>query len=358
MSRLRRSLIPVSAALTIGMVAALAFWAGRVALAPPADPLATEPASATFEVLEQTIGRSQRFVAEAQWQSAPALRAGNDGVVTSVDFAPGDVVEVGAVLYSVELRPVVAAQGTVPMFRDLRPGDAGADVTQLQAMLRELGFTTMEPNGGFDEATLLAVRAWQESMDMPADGIVPRGDIAFFAELPTRVMATESLAVGAPVTVGEVVVARLAPQPTLTIPLSVEQRSLVPLSAAVRVHHAGGTWDAVIARAIDNTEQGGAGLDLVLEAPTGGAVCADACIESIAPQGTTSFQAEVVIVPDTTGPVVPVGAIISGPGGEQSVEVVGRGEIEIEVLASTDGLAVVSGVDPGDVVVLPFAQAP
>lgn len=65
-----------------------------------------------------------------------------------------------------------------------------------------------------------------------------------------------------------------------------------------------------------------------------------------------------MVVPETTGPVVPVAAIVTDAGGAQSVRLPDGSEMPILVLASTGGLAVVSGIDAGDVVVLPFTEPP
>lgn len=340
------------------LVGAAGFWAGRVALTPPADPLAEEAEPVTYEVVEQTIGQSLQFAAVAEWETEPLARGWASGLVTSVEFVPGDTVDVGDVLFRANLRPVVIGEGQVPAFRDLQAGDSGADVSQLQAMLVTLGFLGIEPDGAFGDATLAAVRDWQNSLGVADDGIVRHGDVVYAAELPVRVVATEALAVGAPLGGGEVVVNGLAPAPSVSIPLTPEQRNLVPLSGAVQLTYPGGTWNAVIARAAEVTEQGQDRLDLILEAPDGGAVCGESCIEWIPPTGRTSFEAAIVAIPETTGPVVPVAAIVTDAGGGQSVRLVDGSEVPIEVIASTGGVAVVSGIEAGDVVVLPFAEPP
>jgi len=344
--------------LTLAAAAAAGFWAGRVALAPPEDPLAAESGPVTYEVVEQTLARSLQFAAVAEWEARPLGRAWAAGIVTSVGFAPGDAVDAGDILFTVDLRPVVVAAGDVPAFRDLQPGDAGADAAQLQAMLAQTGFLDAEPDGQFGEATLAAVRAWQDSLGVDDDGIVRQGDIMFTPELPVRVVATETLAVGAPLAGGEVVVNGLASTPRVVVPLTPDQRNLVPLSGSVRLTYPEGTWEAVIARAVETTEQGVGRLDLVLEAPGGGPVCGDSCAAWIPPQGRTDFPAEIVIIPETTGPVVPVAAIVTDPGGGQSVQLRDGAQVPVEVLVSTGGLAVVSGIEAGEVVVLPFAEPP
>lgn len=272
----RDRLIAIGAFVALLAVAATAgFWAGRVALAPPDDPLADQAEPVTYEVVEQTIGQSLQFAAVAEWETRPLARGWASGLVTSIEFAAGDAVGIGDVLFTVNLRPTIIAVGEVPAFRDLKVGDRGADVAQLKAMLVELGLLEVAPDGVFDEAMLAAVSAWQESLGVADDGIVRHGDVVYAPELPVRVVATEALAVGAQLGGGEVVVNGLAPAPSVRIPLTPEQRNLVPLSGAVHITHSDGVWEAAIARAVETTDEGFEQLNLILEAPGGGPVCGE-----------------------------------------------------------------------------------
>lgn len=81
-----------------------------------------------------------------------------DPVVTGIAVAQGaDVVE-GSKVIEVSGRPVFVLQGAVPVYRALRPGMTGADVSQLQAALTRLGFTP-DGDGRYGEATKAAVTA-------------------------------------------------------------------------------------------------------------------------------------------------------------------------------------------------------
>jgi multidrug efflux pump subunit AcrA (membrane-fusion protein) len=81
-----------------------------------------------------------------------------DPVVTGIAVGQGaDVVE-GTKVVEVSGRPVFVLQGAVPVYRALRPGMTGADVTQLQAALARLGFAP-DGDGRFGEATKAAVTA-------------------------------------------------------------------------------------------------------------------------------------------------------------------------------------------------------
>jgi peptidoglycan hydrolase-like protein with peptidoglycan-binding domain len=342
----------------LAAVAAAAFWAGRVALTPPADPLADESAPVTYQVIEQTIGEAQRFAAVANWATAPLVRIGAPGVVTSIDFVAGEAVEAGDVLFSINLRPAVIAEGRVPAFRDLRSGDRGADVRQLEVLLSRLGFLDAEPDAAFDLVTAAAARAWQASLGLIPDGIVRYGDVLFATDLPVRVIPTESLATGALLSGGEVAIERLSSTPSIVIPLTPDQRNLVPLSGDVKISYPEGTWEAVIDQATEVNDQGIDQLNLVLEAPGGGPACGAVCADWIPAVGRTNFQADVVVVPETTGPVVPTAAIITGPGDERTVRLESGEDVPIEVLAATGGLVVVSGLEAGDIIVLPFTEPP
>ncbi|MFF0306778.1 peptidoglycan-binding protein [Streptosporangium sp. NPDC004379] len=71
---------------------------------------------------------------------------------------PGKIKE-GSVLLEVNGRPVFALRGKVPMHRTMAPGTGGADVRQLQAALRRLGYRAPS-TGVFDSATAAVVRRW------------------------------------------------------------------------------------------------------------------------------------------------------------------------------------------------------
>lgn len=85
-------------------------------------------------------------------------------------FNVADEVAAGDVLFTVDLRPVVIGRGVVPAFRNLQAGDSGVDVEQLEAMLVELGFLSVQADDLFDAATTTAVRSWQASLGVTTDG--------------------------------------------------------------------------------------------------------------------------------------------------------------------------------------------
>lgn len=341
------------AVLIVAVAAALGFWAGRLALESPEDPLAVNPEPVTYVVEEGSVGRSLSFTAVADWVLVPAGPTGASGVVTSVTVGPGDVVSAGDELFTVDLRPVVVAEGPVPMFRSLGLRAEGVDVEQLQQLLADLGFYEDGVDGEFGSSTRRAVMDWQDSLDVDDSGVVGSGDIVFLAELPARVAPAESLVVGARLAGGESVLSLVPEDPVFRIPLSPEQSNLVPLSATVFVTYAEGVWEARIERAVESEFDQ---LDLILTAPDGGAVCGEVCADWVALVGESNFRAETVVIPETSGPVVPVGAITTGPANEAFVTLADGAEVAIRILESANGLAVVEGLEAGAEILLPVEE--
>jgi multidrug efflux system membrane fusion protein len=109
------------------------------------------------------------------------VTAARAGVVTGVTPV-GTTVGQGAVLYHVDLQPTVLLHGDVPAFRDLSvDADPGADITQLERALIDLGFgggVTVDDE--FTAATADAVEAWEEALGRSdPDGVVTLGDVVF-----------------------------------------------------------------------------------------------------------------------------------------------------------------------------------
>lgn len=346
--------------LALAVAVGAGWWAGRSVLETPEDPFG-EAGPVTYTVVDGMVGRSLQFAAAAEWEVVPVARSEVAGVVTSVAVAPGDQVTAGGVLFEVGLRPVVAAVGAVPAFRDMRVRDRGDDVAQLQGLLAELGYLDIEADGVMGSVTVAAVRAWQRDLGLVVDGVVRLGDVVFVPELPARVVLGPDVVVGRRLAGGEEAVWVVPDDPSFWVPLAPEQRSLVPLDAPVKVTFGAGTWEAVTVAAVETdpaVTDGLGELRLVLTAPGGGAVCGGDCAEWVGLEGRTNFGAEIVVVPETTGPVVPVAAIHSGADGSTAVTLVSGGDVAVQIVASHGGVAVVSGVEVGDVVVLPFGEPP
>ncbi len=83
-------------------------------------------------------------------------------VVTSPPKKGGEIVE-GSKVADIGGRPVLVLQGKVPMYRDIRPGDQGDDVTALKLALGRLGFVSGS-GAVYDAGAQRAVSAWLRSV--------------------------------------------------------------------------------------------------------------------------------------------------------------------------------------------------
>ena len=173
------------AAVLAGVVATSgAGWAAGARMKSPAQAAAdTAPPEAsliTAAVEKRTLSSTvttRGTVRYGQPQSvtlaASALGGGGGGGGSSlVTKAPEKGAELAesAVALEVSGRPVFVLQGDVPMYRDLRPGDTGADVRQLEEALARLGFSPGKVDGTYDVATEAAVDAWYEKAGYRAQG--------------------------------------------------------------------------------------------------------------------------------------------------------------------------------------------
>ncbi len=335
----RTWLVPVGWAATVVLAVTAGIWAGRATLEPPS--LAeTRDTPILYTVAEGQVSRVMSFTAEAQWQSVPIGTNAASGTVTTVDVEPGDEAEVGTRLYSVNLRPIIAAEGPIPAFRDLASGVRGDDVAQLQRFLAAIGHYSASATGLFEAATATGVREWQLAVGNEVDGVVRKADLLFFPTLPTRVRPAEALRVGVVLSGGESVIEGLSSSPTFTITLGGDQADLVPLVTAVLVHHAGGTWLGSIA---SSTTKPTGELLLTIEGQDATPLCGTQCTR-VPIGGSALYSVDLVAVPETTGPVVPVSALRTRPDGSVTVVTEAGREIMVKIIAAAEGRAVVSGI--------------
>ena len=303
-----------------------------------------------YEVGVDTVGRSLSLGVAAEWQAEPTAPVVAGGTVTSIEVGDGQVVRPGDVLVVLDLAPLVVAEGSTPVFRRMTRGDKGPDVAQLQRFLVSLGFNDHDPDGNYGGATESAVKAWQRSLDRDATGVVEMGDLVFVPELPARVRLGADISVGSRLD-GEIALFDLVVgAPQFFVPLSIEQRDLVPLTSTVVIHAEDKTWSAIIDQVIEDPANGT--LQLNLAAPDGGSICSDECEALVPLRGRTIFSADIVVVPETTGPAVPMAAIHAAPSGELYVILEGGEERAVSVVASRNGIAIVDGVEAGERVVM------
>ena len=93
--------------------------------------------------------------------AAPSSVEG-EAIVTNIGVTVGDEAVEGTRLVEISGRPVFVMAGEVPVYRTLKPGMSGTDVSQLQQALTRLGYTP-DIDGVFGEATKTAVTAFYDA---------------------------------------------------------------------------------------------------------------------------------------------------------------------------------------------------
>ena len=335
------------------MVLAVVFAGGYLVAraATPDEPEAQQTATsaATYQVVEGSVGSTVRLIARAAWDETPVAANPANGVVTSVDLGSGGQVSPGDVVYRVDQRPVSAAAGSVPSFRDLAPGSSGQDVRQLQELLAELGLYEGEVDGVYGTGMAAAVVTWQESLGITGDGAILQGDLIVVPELPARLAPAEAIRPGAVLVGGEPALAAVGDGPTFLVELPAGESPVVSANSGVVVDPDGRRWEALVS-GMAETPTGEPALTLT--GADGGTVCGEDCGEAVPLGETVLYPVEVTVVPTTTGPMVPVAALLPDGADGWMVRLADGGESPVTVLAAANGWAVVEGLAVGEQVVL------
>lgn len=319
-------------------------WAGAVVLTPPRDVL-DSTAFSYVKVVKGEVGSSITLNTIAEWTPVPIGSNLATGTVTTINVNPGDSVAQGTVLYTVNLRPVVIASGSIPAFESLAQGSRGADVSQLQTMLKALGYFPGTVNGTFGRTTTLAVKAWQKSLGESADGAVQSGDIIFVENLPTRIALDPKLVKrGAVLAGGEAVVNGLGKEPSFSVPVTDSQSAMMPDGTRVEITNSeGAVWNGYVeGRKTDDQSA----VTLTLAGKDGASICADSC-GTIPATGTSLLLSRVVTVESVVGLTVPSAALLSDASGNLSVVDDKNKAHPVTVVTSARGMSIIKGVPAG-----------
>ncbi|MFI6579199.1 peptidoglycan-binding protein [Nocardiopsis sp. NPDC050513] len=175
--RRRRLWLPVAAGAVALVTAGAGYWFLERGAATEAEGQAAA-ADATDTVTRGTISATESWDATLGHGSPLSVTASAQGTVTRM-AEQASTVERGTELYRLDETPVTALYGTVPMYRDLEPGDIGADVEQLEANLSALGYDGFDVDGEYTWYTQLAVLEWQEDTGAEETGDVSRPEVVF-----------------------------------------------------------------------------------------------------------------------------------------------------------------------------------
>jgi peptidoglycan hydrolase-like protein with peptidoglycan-binding domain len=321
-----------------------AWWSGRQALVPPSPPEVVEEQPA-YTVAEGTVEDTIDLAVLAEWKEIAQIYSVRGGVVTSVDLEPGELVQDGDTIVSIELVPTFVIEGDIPMFRSLHQGIDGPDVTQIQRFLRARGFLQDDPDGQFGADTAAATRAWQSAEGMPPSGTIESGTVIFLAGLPRRV--SPIISVGAVVNAGDAIATVIAGAPTLVAQSAPEAGPRLRSGQPIAVTNPDGhSWE------------GNLGSFSILDDgryqfQVHGQPCSERC-ESIPTSGQTILSGQVLVTPRTDGPTVPMSAIHQRPDGSLSVTLIDGNQVPVTVVADSGGYAVVNGIAAGEQIRLPM----
>lgn len=338
------------------MVAGAAGWGASQVLVPQAD----EQVAGDYtlvEVRSGEVGSSLELNVAARWRSQNSGTNRATGIVTGVDIEPGQLVNGGDVLYRVDERPVVIAEGAVPAFRDMGPGLKGDDVRQLQTMLADLGYLRSTPDGDFGTTTSAAVRLWQADLDVVDKGEVRLGDVIFVrGRLPARITLDQKMIQRDGRLGGEEAVLKTLPsEPMFTLPVTPPQAAMITDGTRVQITSPHGEkWIAAVA---SQSNAQGETVVLSLKGQGRSSICGDQC-EQVPIEGESLLPSRVETTPTTQGLVVPTAALKSTGNGDTVVITPDGSEQDVDVVASALGMAVVTGVTEGEKLRVPAASQP
>ena len=150
--------------------------------------------SATATITRADLVQSKTVDGKIDFAQRRAVKSAVAGTVT-VPAREGATVTRGQALYELDDKPVTLLYGPVPAFREMKVGDRGSDVLQLERNLVALGYGRglyVDPR--FDRATEGAVKQWQKSLNRTPTGRVGKGDVVFQPEQVAVVRADAALA--------------------------------------------------------------------------------------------------------------------------------------------------------------------
>ncbi|MFF3558111.1 efflux RND transporter periplasmic adaptor subunit [Streptomyces tsukubensis] len=185
-----------TAVLTTGAVAAAALGAGVLVYGGDsgADGGRGKQPPATTTITRADLTLSTTVDGKIDFAQRRPVKSAVPGTVT-VAAREGSRVTRGEALYELDDKPVSLLYGPVPAFREMKPGDRGSDVLQLERNLVALGRGAgiyVDPR--YDEATAAAVEEWQKSLNRTPTGRVGKGDVVFQPGEVTVVRADAALA--------------------------------------------------------------------------------------------------------------------------------------------------------------------
>jgi peptidoglycan hydrolase-like protein with peptidoglycan-binding domain len=351
--------------LTVGVVAAAAagagYWFVNRDVATGTTSVSSSPA-ATAEVTRQTLSATESWDGTLGHGEPFTVTTVGQGTITRVATRDSAIAR-GSELYRLNEQPVVALLGAIPMYRDLRAGDTGIDVEQLETNLAELGYDGFTVDDEYTWNTADAVEEWQEDVGASETGTVAAADVVF---IPAggRTDSVHADA-GSTVSPGSAVLDVTGSDQVVSLEVDVVDRDLVAVGTGVTVGLPGGAEVPGIVTAADIIEAepegsggGGPGGDDDDAGADDAVTQVEVTLSEPVEDALLGAPVDVVVNVDERADVlvVPVNALVALAEGGYGLEVVAddgsTSIVPIEAGLFADGTVEVSGegIDEGTVV--------
>ncbi|MPZ95773.1 MAG: efflux RND transporter periplasmic adaptor subunit [Propionibacteriales bacterium] len=223
---------------------------------------ATGPA-AIDQVARETISDTETWSGTLGHGSPFTVGVSGQGTITWLADQESKVKR-GTELYRLDEQPVLALYGSTPMYRDLKIGDTGADVKQLETNLAKLGYDGFDVDDEFTWYTAQAVEEWQDDIGAVETGSVKESDVVFIPGAGR--IDNLQVEVGDEVSPGTDVLDITGSEQVVSMDVEVADRELVAVGTDVTVRLPGGkevpgtvTAATVVEDTSDDGEGGGGG---------------------------------------------------------------------------------------------------
>ncbi|HVE27203.1 MAG TPA: peptidoglycan-binding protein, partial [Sporichthya sp.] len=270
----------------------------------------------------------------------------------------GDRIDCGRAMYRVDDRPVLLLCGTVPAYRDLKNGDTGNDVRQLNRNLHDRGYDVAADEDTFTPGTQKVLGALQRDNGLATTGALALADAVVLPE-PMRI-AKVTGEPGGTAQPGAQVAQATSDQPEVQVQLDPAQQGAVKPGDRARITLPG---NSSVSGTVDRLGVVTQGPPAPNGNPGNATVPVDISLDEPARAGgldQVSVRVEITTEGVENALSVPVTAIVGKAGGGFAVEVVrddGRRDlvaVKLGLFDTTEGRVQVDGdLREGDHVVVP-----
>lgn len=203
----------------------------------------------------------------------------------------------------------------------------------------------------FDAATAAAVRSWHQKVGLPNSDAVPLGEVIFVptSALDRPLRWSKAIAPGVRVSPGDPLLEVLSTTPQVVVEFGGSPPAQLSPPIGADVAFIDGTRRTMTMQSVV-TDKGRTWSALV---PVGSLCEVAACPLLVPLDRDSGVTATFTLVPKSAGSLVPV-AVVRSDAASQSFVVLADGRRrDVSIKVADGGLAIVAGVAPGDILLLP-----